>query len=141
MTSSSTTNDWNSKPRLSEEDRKRIWDQYDNFLFDCDGVIWRGDDPISGASELLTQLRLRGKRVIFVSNNSTTTRSSYVKKFIKHGLEAKEEEIFSSAFAAGAYLSTLDGFRPEDQENKKVLILFLPTSASLPSLPLPSSST
>jgi len=42
-----------------------------------------------------------------------------VKKFEKMGLEATIDEIFSSAFAAAAYLSTMDGFVRKEGTTRK----------------------
>lgn len=32
-------------------------DKYDTWLFDCDGVLWRGDDVIEGIKGVLELLR------------------------------------------------------------------------------------
>jgi phosphoglycolate/pyridoxal phosphate phosphatase family enzyme len=78
------------------------------FIFDCDGVIWKGDTLISGAKELVTQLKSMGKRVYFITNNSTKSRAAYLKKFISLGLDNVEaEEILSSSYAAAAYLTSI----------------------------------
>ena len=45
-----------------------------------------------------------GKRIFFVTNNSTKSRKGYKKKFDELGLDVQPEEIFSSSFAAAAYL-------------------------------------
>lgn len=77
----------------------------DTFIFDCDGVIWRGDSLIPGIPETLAKLKQLGKKLFFVTNNSTKSRAGYKKKFDSLGLQAVEaEEIFSSSFAAAAYL-------------------------------------
>ena len=76
----------------------------DVFIFDCDGVIWKGDALIAGVPAVLDQLRALGKTIFFVTNNSTKSRKGYLKKFIGLGLQVKAEEIFSSSFAAAAYL-------------------------------------
>lgn len=76
----------------------------DTFIFDCDGVVWRGDSLIDKVPATIEFLRSIGKRVFFVTNNSTKSRAGYLKKFTKLGLEAQPEEIFSSSFAAAAYL-------------------------------------
>eukprot|EP00596_Hydrurales_sp_CCMP1899_P004249 CAMPEP_0119041348 /NCGR_PEP_ID=MMETSP1177-20130426/11574_1 /TAXON_ID=2985 /ORGANISM="Ochromonas sp, Strain CCMP1899" /LENGTH=239 /DNA_ID=CAMNT_0007007325 /DNA_START=111 /DNA_END=827 /DNA_ORIENTATION=- len=76
----------------------------DVFIFDCDGVIWKGDALIPGVPNVLDQLRALGKKIFFVTNNSTKSRKGYLKKFNSLGLEVKSEEIFSSSFAAAAYL-------------------------------------
>jgi len=42
--------------------------------------------------------------MFFVTNNSTKSRAGYKKKFDSLGLDIPAEEIFSSSFAAAAYL-------------------------------------
>ncbi|PXF48454.1 Phosphoglycolate phosphatase 1B, chloroplastic [Gracilariopsis chorda] len=74
------------------------------FIFDCDGVVWRGDSVIDRVPEVLEYMRSLGKQVFFVTNNSTKSRAGYLNKFTKLGLDAQAEEIFSSSFAAAAYL-------------------------------------
>jgi phosphoglycolate phosphatase len=50
-------------------------------------------------------LRAAGKKMFFVTNNSTKSRAGYKKKFDSLGLDTvPAEEIFSSSFAAAAYL-------------------------------------
>jgi phosphoglycolate phosphatase len=43
-----------------------------------------------------------------VTNNSTKSRAGYMKKFTGLGLDVKAEEIFSSSFAAAAYLESIN---------------------------------
>jgi 4-nitrophenyl phosphatase/phosphoglycolate phosphatase len=82
-----------------------LLDKTDVFIFDCDGVIWKGDTLIDGVPAVLDMLRANGKRIFFVTNNSTKSRKGYLGKFKGLGLEGVEpEEIFSSSFAAAAYL-------------------------------------
>lgn len=92
----------------------------DVFIFDCDGVIWRGDSLIDGVEETLGKLKALGKRMFFVTNNSTKSRKGYKKKFESLGLDLIEsEEIFSSSFCAAAYLEQTN-FK---ETNKKVYII------------------
>jgi hypothetical protein len=82
-----------------------LLDKTDVFIFDCDGVIWKGDSLIDGVPATLAMLRDAGKKIFFVTNNSTKSRKGYLAKFLSLGLEGVEpEEIFSSSFAAAAYL-------------------------------------
>uniref|UniRef100_A0A9I9CXX8 phosphoglycolate phosphatase n=1 Tax=Cucumis melo TaxID=3656 RepID=A0A9I9CXX8_CUCME len=83
-------------------------DSVETFIFDCDGVIWKGDKLIDGVPETLDMLRSKGKRLVFVTNNSTKSRKQYGKKFETLGLNVTEEEIFASSFAAAAYLKSID---------------------------------
>merc|ERR1719460_649465 len=91
-----------ASPRLA--DSAEFLGGVEVFIFDCDGVIWKGDTVIEGVPEGLDMLRKMGKRVFFVTNNSTKSRKGYKGKFTSLGLEVKPEEIFSSSFAAAAYL-------------------------------------
>ncbi|KAL7575823.1 hypothetical protein ACA910_003147 [Epithemia clementina (nom. ined.)] len=89
--------------KLSNPQRELL-DNVDVFIFDCDGVIWRGDSLIPGIPETLERLRKAGKKMFFVTNNSTKSRAGYKKKFDNLGLSSvPAEEIFSSSFAAAAY--------------------------------------
>lgn len=53
---------------------------------------------------VLEMLRKAGKKIFFVTNNSTKSRKGYKGKFTSLGLDVEPEEIFSSSFAAAAYL-------------------------------------
>jgi phosphoglycolate phosphatase len=60
---------------------------------------------LEGIPETLAELRNMGKRLFFVTNNSTKSRKGYKGKFDALGLTSvAPEEIFSSSFAAAAYL-------------------------------------
>ncbi|GLJ21963.1 hypothetical protein SUGI_0411340 [Cryptomeria japonica] len=87
---------------------EELIDSVETFIFDCDGVIWKGDTLIDGVPETLDMLRAKGKRLVFVTNNSTKSRKQYGKKFETLGLTVGEEEIFASSFAAAAYLKSID---------------------------------
>ena len=47
-----------------------IADRYDAFLFDLDGVLYQGAEPIEGAAGTLATLRSLGKGLAFMTNNS-----------------------------------------------------------------------
>ncbi|KAF2173130.1 hypothetical protein M409DRAFT_17077 [Zasmidium cellare ATCC 36951] len=82
-------------------------DQFDTFLFDCDGVLWSGDHLFPHVPETIDMLRKRGKQLVFVTNNSTKSRSDYKKKFDKVGITANEEEVFGSSYSAAIYISRI----------------------------------
>lgn len=103
----------------TKEQVESFLDQYDDFLFDCDGVLWQGNHLLPSVVETLDLLRSRNKRMTFVTNNSTKSRRQYTEKFSKFGLEVSENEIFGSAFSAAVYLKYVINF-PED---KKVLVI------------------
>ncbi|KAK8591917.1 hypothetical protein V6N13_062512 [Hibiscus sabdariffa] len=103
---------------LSGVNAKVLLDSVDAFLFDCDGVIWKGDKLIDGIPETLEMLRSKGKKLVFVTNNSTKSRIQYANKFRTLGLSVSQDEIFSSSFAAAMYLK-VNQFPPQ----KKVYVI------------------
>mmetsp|Transcript_20508 Transcript_20508/g.29357 ORF Transcript_20508/g.29357 Transcript_20508/m.29357 type:complete len:362 (+) Transcript_20508:95-1180(+) len=103
-TSFSTTTSLHANVLKLTEPSKDLLPDVDVFIFDCDGVIWRGDSVIDGIPETLDKLRSLGKKMYFVTNNSTKSRKGYKAKFDSLGLDVPAEEIFSSSFAAAAYL-------------------------------------
>ena len=81
-----------------------------------DGTVYVGEEPITGAMEALEELKRRGKRVLFLTNNSSKTASAYVKKLARMGYPATEEDIYSSGEATIRFLQ-------EERAGKKVLLL------------------
>eukprot|EP00879_Flechtneria_rotunda_P009820 GHRR01010270.1.p1 GENE.GHRR01010270.1~~GHRR01010270.1.p1 ORF type:complete len:342 (+),score=115.80 GHRR01010270.1:148-1173(+) len=108
VTCNASTNGSIQPRRATVEDKQRLIDNVDCFIFDCDGVIWRGDSVIDGVPETLDMLRGMGKRLVFVTNNSTKSRAGYLGKFTGLGLNVKAEEIYSSSYAAAAYLESIN---------------------------------
>lgn len=99
----------------SVQDYKAFLDKFDTFLLDCDGVLWHGNHVLDGILDTIAFLRKNNKRLVFVTNNSTLSRANYVKKFQKLGIEASEDDIFSSALATAVYLKTIINF-PSDKK-------------------------
>ncbi|XP_054624436.1 glycerol-3-phosphate phosphatase [Dunckerocampus dactyliophorus] len=93
--------------RLSGQLVQQLVDSVDSVLFDCDGVIWRGDQAIPGAPQVVKLLKKHGKKVFFVTNNSTKTRRMYVDKMSTLGFNVTEDEVFGTAYCAAMYLKTV----------------------------------
>ena len=62
-------------------------DGYDCVVFDCDGVLWSGGETIAGAFATLDALERAGKKVYFMSNNSSRGLAEFRRVFEAHGLE------------------------------------------------------
>lgn len=86
------------------------------FLMDMDGTVYIGDKKIEGAFEALEELRRHGRKVLFLTNNSSKTAADYVKKLSSMGYPATEKDIFSSGEATIRFLQ-------ENRPSKKVLLL------------------
>ena len=82
-------------------------DQHDAFLFDCDGVLWRGEDGLlPGTVETIALLERLGKTCVFVTNNAAKSRAAYAKKFAGLGLEnISMEQVVPSSFVAARWLA------------------------------------
>jgi HAD superfamily hydrolase (TIGR01457 family) len=81
-----------------------IADRHDAFLFDLDGVLYRGDEQVRGASEAVARLRGAGKRLSFVTNNSSRTPEAVVRKLAGVGVTASADEVETSAMATAEIL-------------------------------------
>jgi phosphoglycolate/pyridoxal phosphate phosphatase family enzyme len=81
---------------------------FKNYIFDCDGVLWKGSTLIPGVIETLKVLKSKNKKLLFVSNNSTSSREEYLQKFKKFGIDFIEKsDIINSGYIAALYASKL----------------------------------
>jgi 4-nitrophenyl phosphatase len=69
-------------------------------LCDLDGVVWLAHEPIAGAVEAIARMRAAGIRVLFVTNNSFSTRQQQVEALGRIGIDA-EGDVVTSAMSAG----------------------------------------
>lgn len=58
----------------------------------------------------------KGKRTIFVTNNSTKSREEYLKKLTSLGIPSDVEDIFGSAYSASIYISRI--LKPAPNKSK-----------------------
>ncbi|CCU75643.1 4-nitrophenylphosphatase [Blumeria hordei DH14] len=80
----------------------------DDFLQKFEsGVLWSGDYVFPGTVETLDLLRSKGKKIVFVTNNSTKSRKEYQKKLASLGIASTTEEIFASAYSSAIYISRI----------------------------------
>jgi HAD superfamily hydrolase (TIGR01450 family) len=66
---------------------------------DLDGVIWLADHAIAGSADAIARLRASGRRVLFVTNNSSVRVGDVVAKLERFGIPA-EGDVVTSAMAA-----------------------------------------
>ncbi len=78
--------------------------QYKIFVFDMDGVFWRGEHNLLPSVDYLNALQKAQKIVYFLTNNSTQTRSHYVAKLSALGYSTTEEHVHTSASLVAAEL-------------------------------------
>jgi glycerol-1-phosphatase len=79
-------------------------DRYDALLIDLDGVLYRGDQVIPPAAATLPEVRRRGLRVLFLTNNSARTPGQVAEKLRGLGIAAEAGDVLTSAVATAAML-------------------------------------
>lgn len=94
--------------------KKRLTD-YKHYCFDLDGTVYVGNDNIVGAAETIKKLEELGKKVYYVSNNSSKNKLDYVHRLKRIGIEASEVQIILSTDATLKYL--------KQHQVKKVYVL------------------
>jgi NagD protein len=75
------------------------------FLLDMDGVIYKGDEPIPGASEFIGELLRRDIPFLFLTNNSASTPRDYVNKLRSMGMDLTEDHFYTCAMATVEFLA------------------------------------
>jgi len=93
------------------------------FIFDMDGVLYRGRAPLPGVADLFNALTLRGIPYLLATNNSMATPASYVLRMAEMGVEVAESQIQTSATATRDYL--LGEIAPD----ARILIVGMPALA------------
>lgn len=73
-------------------------------IFDLDGVIYRGTDPVPRAVEVVGRLRVAGARVAFATNNSMATRVEYAERLAGMGVPAEPSDVMTSNWATVIHL-------------------------------------
>jgi len=75
------------------------------IVCDLDGVLWRGDTVIPGSSAAVEAFRAAGRRVAFLTNNSSHRVRDVVDRLAAIGVTASAADVLTSAQAAAALLA------------------------------------
>lgn len=84
---------------------KSIMKQYKAYLIDLDGTMYMGTDEIDGAKQFIDYLNVKGIPHLYVTNNSTKTPEQVTEKLREMHIDAKPEEVVTSALATADYIS------------------------------------
>ncbi|KAK6191961.1 hypothetical protein SNE40_003526 [Patella caerulea] len=90
--------------KLDRSAAEDLISEMDNFLFDCDGVLWNGRGAIPGSVDTIAHLKRLGKKVYYITNNSSSSREDYQKKCLKYGFDAEVVDIVCTAYVGALYL-------------------------------------
>lgn len=75
------------------------------FLFDMDGTLYLGDDLFPFTVPLLEKIKEKGKKYLFITNNSSKSVDAYVQKLANMGIKADKNDFLTSSMATARYLS------------------------------------
>jgi HAD superfamily hydrolase (TIGR01450 family) len=87
----------------------RALEDFDGYFFDLDGCVYEGDSPVPAASELISLLRERGKKIAFLSNNSAQGAAEIALKLRSMEIPAEIEEVFLPTDFVGEFLRAAYG--------------------------------
>jgi HAD superfamily hydrolase (TIGR01450 family) len=74
------------------------------FLFDLDGCVYTGSTLVAGVLPFLQAVRERGRRVLFLTNNSRESGEELQAKLARLGVSASRGEILSAVEIVGPLL-------------------------------------
>lgn len=77
---------------------------FDAYVFDLDGTVFLGDALLPTAGDTLAALRSLGRRTVFLSNNPTRTRETYVAKLNRLGVPVTADDIIHSSLVLANFL-------------------------------------
>lgn len=86
------------------------------FLLDLDGTVYLDDQPIGESVRTLEKLRAAGKRLVFLTNNSSKTEEEYRKKLLGIGVLEGDDLVYTSGMACISLLK-------REYAGKKVYLL------------------
>lgn len=92
--------------------------RYQALLFDCDGVLYLGEDVVPAAPAAVARIRATGCAVAFVTNNSSVAPAAVAARLARLGVPADAGEVTTSAQAAVAMLGG-----PEKLTGVQVLVV------------------
>jgi len=76
------------------------------FLVDLDGTMYLGSRLLPGAKAFFAAAEQAGRRVVFLSNNSSRSGAAYAARLRRMGVPARRGQVFTSADATAMYLAS-----------------------------------
>lgn len=84
---------------------ERLVDAYDAALFDLDGVVYLGPEPVPGAPDGLAALGDLGVRIGFVTNNAARSPQTVVDQLVSMNIRAGVDDVVVSSQAGARLLA------------------------------------
>jgi phosphoglycolate/pyridoxal phosphate phosphatase family enzyme len=84
---------------------RQLLDKYSCLIFDCDGVLWRGNDSVPHAQDFLKLAASQGKKCYFLTNTSLYGRQDIKEKLVKlMDFDVDASHIFTANSLAAAHI-------------------------------------
>ncbi len=74
------------------------------FLLDMDGTIYLDSVLFDGTTDFLREVKRRGGRYLFLTNNSSKSADAYVEKLKTIGIPAERDDFLTSTYATILYI-------------------------------------
>ena len=97
---------------MIENEKKIDLSNIDLIIFDMDGVIFKGTEPIQYVVESIEKFYTLNKKIVFFTNNSTLTREAYVEKLSCMNISCQLEQIYTSSTISAKTVSEQYGKNP-----------------------------
>lgn len=86
---------------------------YQGFLIDLDGTVYKGTEKIIEAIEFVKELERKGLPYLFLTNNSTKHPKDVSEKLVNMGVPSTAKHVFTTSMATASYIK-------EQKANAKV---------------------
>ena len=86
-------------------DIKEMLNKIKIVLLDLDGTIYLGDKLIGDVVNTLSLLRSAGKKLVYLTNNSSRSDEEYRKKLNARGILDENDDVYTSARATIEFLN------------------------------------
>lgn len=77
---------------------------FGGYIFDLDGTLYLGSDPLPGAVDLIRRLRELDAKVLFLTNNATRDPKTYATKLSDMGIPATPDDIVNTVYTMVQWL-------------------------------------
>jgi HAD superfamily hydrolase (TIGR01457 family) len=67
------------------------------LILDIDGVIWKDEEPIGDLESIFSQIKKKGLRFAFATNNGSRTPDQYVERLARVGVYAESWQVITSS--------------------------------------------
>lgn len=86
-------------------DSKPVFRKYQGFIFDLDGTVYRGEQIIPGAADVINAIQEAGKSVMFVTNKTTGNTDEYYHFLLDSGVVLQHHQITNATMVTGQFLA------------------------------------